>query len=592
MRRVCTAAAVAALALIGAPAARAQDDPYQHVPKATCGEGDRPETGLQGQVPMTERATVFKGWWCNLRLVGQWQGEGASWQLASLGTCAYYSQADRVNTQGGGSDPTNPTKPGFQHPGTPVIDVSDPTHPKATAYLDDPGTNDSWESIETNAKRGLAASAEEGGPGFAIYDIGQNCAQPRKLWSGDVDGSGHAGGFAPDGRTYWSGPTLRAIDVDDPTHPKVIDADVTGAFTTHDLGISDDGNRVYLAVMGLAGSTNGLQILDVSDVNHRRPEAKVSEVGSLYWTDGGLGQNMLPVRINGTPYVVATDENSRNSLGQPATTAADCAQGLPPYGMARLIDISDEHHPKLMARLPLEVTDPANCAQVMADTAGEAIFGYDSHYCSVDDPHDAKLLACSYFQAGLRVFDISDPAHPREIAYYNPPMKPGYEPGSNYNLTGIGSPNGADWTPAHPQFRLERREIWFTSQMNGFQVVRLTPNVVLPARSAAASEALAPMRPSLRIRARRAGRSIRVSGRLIPPRSVPRADACTGRVTVRAGRASRTIGLTARCTFAATLRAPRRVTSVRARFHGNRRLLAATARRSAAVRRARTTVRR
>jgi len=70
------------------------------------------------------------------------------------------------------------------------------------------------------------------------------------------------------------------------------------------------------------------------------------------------------------------------------------------------------------------------------------------------------------------VFDVRDPLKPREIAYYNPPARPGYHPGSDYNLTGeCGS---ADWATAHSRYRPDRNEIWMTSQCNGFQILRFT----------------------------------------------------------------------------------------------------------------------
>src|ERR1700759_3259904 len=55
------------------------------VPKAVCGSRDRVETGLQGQTTIAERMTgqSEKSYNCNLELVGQFRGEGASWQMAA-----------------------------------------------------------------------------------------------------------------------------------------------------------------------------------------------------------------------------------------------------------------------------------------------------------------------------------------------------------------------------------------------------------------------------------------------------------------------------------------------------------------------------
>src|SRR6185369_16182842 len=51
------------------------------VPKAACGSGDSPETGFQGQVPAALRVPGgFKGFSCNLQLIGQSRNDGASWQ--------------------------------------------------------------------------------------------------------------------------------------------------------------------------------------------------------------------------------------------------------------------------------------------------------------------------------------------------------------------------------------------------------------------------------------------------------------------------------------------------------------------------------
>src|SRR5690349_12513376 len=60
------------------------------------GPNDRPETALQGQVPAALRNAGFKGFNCNLSLVGQYQGEGGNWSSATFTDhagrqCAYHS---------------------------------------------------------------------------------------------------------------------------------------------------------------------------------------------------------------------------------------------------------------------------------------------------------------------------------------------------------------------------------------------------------------------------------------------------------------------------------------------------------------------
>jgi hypothetical protein len=88
--------------------------------------------------------------------------------------------------------------------------------------------------------------------------------------------------------------------------------------------------------------------------------------------------------------------------------------GLTPFGMARIIDISDETNPKIVSKLMLESNDPANCSAVLPDLVGLSGFTYDTHYCSVDNRDNATTLACANFEAGVRVYDIRHPRRPRE----------------------------------------------------------------------------------------------------------------------------------------------------------------------------------
>src|SRR5262249_43963060 len=126
---------------------------------------------------------------------------------------------------------------------------------------------------------------------------------------------------------------------------------------------------------------------------------------------------------------IFTDEGGSDGRG----IAASCMRGLPPYGFARIIDISDETRPRIVAKLMLEVHDPDNCPITLLDPAdvGGGTVNYSAHYCAVDAVSNPTMLACSYRYSGIRVFDIRNPYRPREIAYYKPPaMRTAFLPGS------------------------------------------------------------------------------------------------------------------------------------------------------------------
>src|SRR5262249_5788115 len=88
LRLTITSIGVVALASLALTACMGDDSEDEGplpvtVQKATCGPGDSPETGLQGQVPASMRTLGgFKGFNCNLQLVSLVPGEGAAWSHA------------------------------------------------------------------------------------------------------------------------------------------------------------------------------------------------------------------------------------------------------------------------------------------------------------------------------------------------------------------------------------------------------------------------------------------------------------------------------------------------------------------------------
>ena len=368
------------------------------MPKATCGPNDRPETGLQGQTSNAERANgaAEKGFNCNLELVSQFQGEGASYGFAWYDECALlrYRQQSQAGASWSG-----------------VLNAANRSSIQVMGYLNSRAMLEPWESLKVNTARHLLGATKGLGRSvddkyYAFYDV-TDCAHPVLKSDIEVAGSiGHAGNFTPDGMTYFGtytlGPGVTILDIADASSPKVLLQ--TTAYTVHDLSFNADGTRAYFTQIPLGPTPppNGLVIVDTSDIQSRKPNPQLRTVSTLTWVDGANAQQALPVTYGGKPYLIFSDE--RGAKG--GNKAAACAANLPPHGFARIIDISDETNPKIVSKLMLEVSDPANCAQILNDPDR---YSYSSHYCNVDNVKDPTTLACTWREGGLRVFNVRDP---------------------------------------------------------------------------------------------------------------------------------------------------------------------------------------
>src|SRR3954454_23548901 len=124
---------------------------------AQCGPNDRVETGLQGQVPLADRATgrSVSGYNCNLDEVGFLPSSSFA-NFDTYENCAYYSDTiGATNAEGG----------------TVVVDVSDPRHPVQTAYLTARAAANAGESLRVNTRRKLlVADRYYLAPGVSNYD--------------------------------------------------------------------------------------------------------------------------------------------------------------------------------------------------------------------------------------------------------------------------------------------------------------------------------------------------------------------------------------------------------------------------------------
>lgn len=426
------------------------EPPLAPAPRAECDEASTPLAGMQGRVTQADvdSPQAAKGWACNLRVVSRIATPGGFrvWRYTdSTGhSCAFYdtSLLGPLNVVSLAAAPTQ---------GTVVLDMADPTKPVETARLLGTAMLSPHESLNLNAERGLLV-AELGTAGTApgvmsIYDVRTDCRHPALLSEYAAGPVGHESGFSPDGRTFWigGGQGIIAVDVTDPRKPSTL---TTVNIPSHGITFSGDGNTLY--------ETNvidgGMAFLDVSGVQARKPDPVVREISRLTWDTSSIPQNANPITVKGRPYLLEYDEFAFGFNG--ARTKA---------GAARLIDISDPAQPKVASNLRLEVNMPDNQPRAAAEDPNfvpGAQTSYGAHYCNVPRAVDPVIAACSFLNSGLRIFDIRDPQHPKETAYFVSP--PGTAQGQR-----------SDAAFSQPAFDPERREVYFTDATTGFWNLKL-----------------------------------------------------------------------------------------------------------------------
>jgi hypothetical protein len=435
------------------PTMRREEPPFVATPRATCGPGSKPEPDIQGRVP---RSVAGQGLHCNVEVLAH-QGKSGGFKtlryIDETGReCAYYDTTLLA--------PLNAFKFDANSLGVAVLDMTDPAHPVQTDSLTELPMLSPHESVVLNQKRGLIA-AVLGNPStypglVSIYDASKDCRHPVLQSTSPLARYGHESGFAPDGRTFYAaGTAVKAITAIDVTDPKAPHDLWEGNVLSHGLSISDDGNRAYVA-----DATGGdMLILDTSEIQAREPDPQAREISRLTWTNASIPQNAIPFTRDGHPYVLEFDEYTAGTLGGGDADAV---------GAGHIVDIADETQPKVVANLRLQVNQPADHAAASGDPGQiDPAQGYAAHYCGIPSRVDPLIVACSFISSGLRVFDISDITHPKEIAYFVAPETAAVE-------NGLDSSNFA---MSQPVLIPERKEIWYSDGPSGFYAVRLTNGV-------------------------------------------------------------------------------------------------------------------
>jgi hypothetical protein len=446
-----TLATVVALMLGGAGAGGAAPGPAAAPTKGIpCDKGSLPEK-VQGKAPKADydSGRAAKGYFCNARQVSQF-GKFGGYRVERYvdkneHECAFFDSTLLW--------PNNVPDQGTEGPGVYVMDMSDPAHPVHTDTLRTPAMQSPHESVRLNAKRGLLVADmcyPTWNPGFVdVFDVTEDCTHPALQSSTPMGVLGHEGGFSPDGNTFYVASlyahTLSAVDLSNPKAPVLLWT--TLDYQPHGVSVSNDGNRLYIAEAGFNdGDFHGLTILDTTEIQKRVVNPTVPLVSRFTWPEVSTPQNATPFTRNGHQYLLETDE-----FGSGAN-----------IGAARIIDIENEQKPFVVSNLRLAVNE----GEQTEDPGDDQPFqGYQGHYCSLPSRVDPNIVACSFIMSGLRVFDISDPAHPREIAYFNKPLMPG---------AGTIPTKAGAFAMSAPAYDEATGDIWYTDGNTGFFVVRLT----------------------------------------------------------------------------------------------------------------------
>ena len=312
------------------------------------------------------------------------------------------------------------------HRGWSVLDVTDPTTPQLVTYI--PGPENTW-TIQIQVAEGKMITAlERIAPGW-----------------GGVDGQAFAEGFF-------------IFDVSEPTKPRRIGHFQTGSTGTH-RNFYDGGNFIHAAAgaPGMAGKI--YRIVDIADPAKPREGGQFSlpEQASGAATSGLKFSLHGPAHIEGTraylPYgdggaiILDISELSRpRMVSQLAFRGITATQGIHTFlplprrrialvndeairengdenlNMAGVVDISNESQPRLISLFPLPEPPAETGLNNFYEKGGR--FGphnqhHPNHQACLEERDDMAYL--TYFNAGLRIYDIRDPRAPKEIAYFIPP---------------------------------------------------------------------------------------------------------------------------------------------------------------------------
>lgn len=315
-----------------------------------------------------------------------------------------------------------------------VLDVTEPEEPKLLRFIE--GPDNTW-TLQVQAADGLLLTSLEKIPpgwgprpddppeaeGVYIWDVKKDPAEPQLLshWRTGADGThrnfynggryAHLSAYAPG----YEGNIYRILDLEDPRSPREAGRFWLPEQEGGDAGGSDDwseGMRVFQhgpahAENGrayLPYARGGFVIADIKDVSRPRLVSRFN----VYPPLGSAIAVHTAYPYPGRGFAVINSEALKENCDEPLNYAA-------------IIDIRDEAAPRLISLFPTPEPPPGYSHGSFCERGGR--FGpHNQHHAQgldcLEQREDRVYL--TYFNAGVRVYDISEPVHPREIAHYIP----------------------------------------------------------------------------------------------------------------------------------------------------------------------------
>lgn len=315
-----------------------------------------------------------------------------------------------------------------------IVDVTDPANPRHVKFIayEKPkkGLITSQVTVHDNlmltALNSFTQLPGEQLPAVLLWDI-SDPENPRRVgeWMGGPTGT-HRNSYPGGKYAYLSGSypgfkgsIMIVLDVSDPAHPKDVGkwwqpgqkegeppppAGVPQGFHGP-VNMSPDGTWASLPY------TPSIVNLDMKDPT--QPKL----IGQLQMTPPFASVGIQSI------HSVLPLWDRKLLFASSEAMKADCKDD----GMhfAAMIDNADPAHPRLMSMFPEPVPPKGAPYHNFCQKGGR--FGAHNTNQEIHSPDVEKpgnLIYIAYFNAGLRIYDISDPRRPTEVGYFMPPERP------------------------------------------------------------------------------------------------------------------------------------------------------------------------